>query len=77
MWPEDHDEEITLPEPETPLVCSPPYGQQGRQDIDDELLPETLGRMKKQQKGKMKFHADDKFAQIVESLNLTLVLVSS
>ena len=42
---------MTLPDPEVPLVYSLHYAQQGRQDWEDELPPETMGRMKKQEKG--------------------------
>ena len=43
---------MTPPDPEVPLVYSLHYAQQGRQDWEDELPPETLGRMKKQEKGR-------------------------
>ena len=48
---EEDDEEMTLPDPETPLVYSLHYAQE-RQDWEDELPPETVGRIKKQDKGK-------------------------
>ena len=53
IWSEEDDEEMTLPDPETPLVYSLHYAQQGRHEWDeDEMPPETMGRMKKQEKGK-------------------------
>ena len=51
-WSEEDGEEMTLPDPVVPLVYSLHYGQQGLQDWEDELPPETLGRMKKLEKGK-------------------------
>ena len=48
---------MTLPNPETTLVYSLHYPQQGCHDWDDKLPPETLGCMKKQEKGKSKLHA--------------------
>ena len=48
---------MTLPDYEVPLVYSLHYAQQGRQDWEDELPPETMGRMKKQEKGKINLHA--------------------
>ena len=50
IWSEEDDEEMTLPDPETPLVYSLHYAQE-RQDWEDELPPETVGRIKKQDKG--------------------------
>ena len=44
---EEDDEEMTLPDPEVPLVYSHHYDQQGRQDWEDELPPETMGCIKK------------------------------
>ena len=38
---------MTLPDPEVPLVYSLHCAQQVRQDWEDELPPETMGRMKK------------------------------
>ena len=61
IWSEDDDEGMTLPEPETPLVYSLHYAQQVRQDWDDELPPETVGRMKKREKGKSNLHAEEDF----------------
>ena len=45
IWSEEEDEEMTLPDPETPLVYSLHYAQE-RQDWEDELPPETVGRIK-------------------------------
>ena len=42
IWSKEDDEEMTLPAPEVPLVYSLHYAQQGRQDWDDELPPETM-----------------------------------
>ena len=60
---EEDDEEMTLHDPEVPLVCSLHYAQQGRQDWEHELPPETMGRMKKQEKGKSNLHAEEDFAE--------------
>ena len=46
IWSEEDDEDMTLPDPEVPLVYSLHYAQQGRQDWEDELPPETMARMK-------------------------------
>ena len=52
IWSENDEEEVTMPYPEVPLGYSLYYAQQGRQDSEDELPPETMGRRKKQQKGR-------------------------
>ena len=39
VWSEEDDEEMTLPDPEVPLVDSLHYVQQGCQGREDELLP--------------------------------------
>ena len=70
IWSEEDDEKMTLPDPEVPLVFSPHYAQQGRQDGEDELPPETMGRMKKQEKGKSNLHVEEDFAEKLESMNL-------
>ena len=59
IWSEEDDEEMTLPDPEVPLVYFLHYVQQGRQDLVDELPPETMPRMKKQAKQKSKLHAEE------------------
>ena len=46
------------------------YVQQGRQDSEDELPPETVGRMKKQDKGKSNLHAEEDFSEKIESMTL-------
>ena len=69
IWSEEDDEEMTLPDPETPLVYSLHYAQE-RQDWEDELPPETVGRIKKQDKGKSNLRAEDDFSEKVESMNL-------
>ena len=61
---------MTLPDPEVPLVYSLHYAQQGRQDWEDELPPERMGRMKKQEKGKSNLHAGVDFVEKLESMNL-------
>ena len=61
IWSEEDDEDMSLPDRETPLVYSLHYAQQGRQDWEDELPPETVGRMKKQDKGKSNLHAEEDF----------------
>ena len=43
---------MTLPDPEVPLGYSLHYAQHRRQDWEDELPPETMGRMKKHEKGR-------------------------
>ena len=70
IWSEEDDEEITLPDPEAPLVSFLHYAQQRHQDWEDEPSPETMGRMKKQEKGKSSLHAEEDFAEILESMNL-------
>ena len=70
IWSEEDDEEMTLPDPEVPLVYSLHYAQQGGEDWEDELPPETMGRMKKQEKGKSNLHAEEDFVEKLESMNL-------
>ena len=65
---------MTLPDPEVPLVYSLHYAQQGRQDWEDELPPETMGRIKKQEKGKSNLHAEEDFVEKLESMNLDACL---
>ena len=43
---------MTLPDPGVPLVYSLHYAQESCQDWEDDLPPETMGRMKKQEKGR-------------------------
>ena len=61
---------MTLPEPEVPLVYSLHYAQQGCHDWEDELPSETMGRMKKQEKGKSNLHTEEDFVEKLESMNL-------
>ena len=61
---------MTLPNPEVPLLYSLYYAQQGCQDWEDELPPETMGRIKKQKKGKSNLHADENSVGKLESMNL-------
>ena len=70
IWFEEDDEEMTLPGSQVPLVYSLHYAQQGRQDWEDELPPETMGRMKQGEKGKSNLHAEEDFAEKLESMNL-------
>ena len=70
IWSEEDDEEMTLPKPEVPLVYSLHYAQQGRQDLEDEVPPEKMGRMKKQEEGKSDLHAEGDFIANMESMNL-------
>ena len=70
IWSEEDDEEMTLPDPEVPLVYSLHYAQHGRQDWEDELPPETMGCMKKQEKGKSNLNAEEDFVGKLESMNL-------
>ena len=70
IWSEEDDKEMTLPDHEVPLVYSLHYAQQGRQDWEDELPPETMGRMKKQEKGKSNLHDEEDFVENLESMNL-------
>ena len=60
---------MTLPDPETPLVYSLNYAQE-RQDLEDELPPETVGRIKKQDKEKGNLGAEEDFSEKDESMNL-------
>ena len=48
IWSEEDYEEMTLPDPEVPLVYSLHYVQQGHEDWENELPRETMGCMKKQ-----------------------------
>ena len=61
---------MTLPDPEVPMVYSLHYAQQGCQDCEDELAPDTMARMKKQERGKSNLHAQEDFAEKLESMNL-------
>ena len=70
IWSEEDDEEMTLLDPEVPLVHSLHYAQQGRQDWEDELPPETMGRMRKRENGKSNLHAEEDFVEKLGSLNL-------
>ena len=70
IWSEGDDEEMTLPDPEIPPGYSLHHAEQNRQDWEDELPPETMGRKKKQEKGKSHLHAEEHFAEELESVNL-------
>ena len=61
IWSEEDDDEITVSDPEIPLVYSLCYVEQGRQGLEDELPPETMGRMKKQEKGQSNLYAEEDF----------------
>ena len=69
IWSEEDDEEMTLPDPKTPLVYSLHYAQE-RQDWEDELRPETVERIKNQEKGMSNLRAEEDFSENVESMNL-------
>ena len=70
IWSEEYDEEMTISDPEVPLVCSLHYAQQGRQDWEDEISPETTGHMKKQEKGKSNLDAEEDFVERLGGMNL-------
>ena len=70
IWSGEDDEEMTLPDAEVPLVYSLHYAEQGRQDWEDELPPETMGRIKKQERGKSNLHCEENFGEKLERLNL-------
>ena len=72
IWSEEDVEDMPLPDPEIPLVYSLHCVQctQGRQDLEDEMLPETMGHMKKQEKGKSNLHTEEDVAEKLESMNL-------
>ena len=61
---------MTLPDLEVPLIYSLHYGQQGRQDCEDELPLETMGRMRKQAKGKSNIDTQEDCSEKLESMNL-------
>ena len=61
---------MILPDPEVPLVYSLHCAQQGHQDWEDELPPETMGRMKKQEKWKSSLHAEEDFVEKLQSMNV-------
>ena len=61
---------MALPYPEVPPVYSLHYVHQGRQDWEDELPPESMGRMKKQEKGKSNLHAEEDLSEKLQSMNL-------
>ena len=60
---------MTLRDPEVPLVYTLHYAQLGGQDSEDELPPETMGRMKRQEKGWSNLHAEEDFVEKLESIN--------
>ena len=70
IWSEEDDEEMTLPDPEVPLVYALHYVQHGCQDRGDELPPETMGRMKKQVKGNSNLHAEEDVSEKLDSMRL-------
>ena len=70
VWSKDDDKEMTLPDPEVPLVYTLHYVQQGRQDWEDEVLPETMWRMKKHEKAKTNLHAEEECSEKLETMNL-------
>ena len=54
---------MTLPDPEIPLVCSLDFVQQGCQDLEGELPPETMGCMKKQKKANSNVNTEEDFVE--------------
>ena len=70
IWCEGDDEEMTLSDFETPVVYSLHFVQQGCQDCEDELPPETMAHMEKAEKGKSNLHDEEHFAAKLESMNL-------
>ena len=69
IWSEEDDEEYTLSDPEVPLVYSLNFTQQSHQGWgDDEMPPETVGRMRKQELGRGNLHAEEDLSK--KSLNL-------
>ena len=52
IWSEEDDEGMTLPDAELPLVYSLHYSQQGCQEWEEKRPPETMGRVKKEKKGR-------------------------
>ena len=72
IWSEEDDEQMTVPDPEVPLVYSLHYAQQSCQDWVDQLPPETMERMKKQEKGNSNLHAEEDFVEKRESMYLDL-----
>ena len=61
---------MTLPDSAVPLVYSLHHAKQGCQDLGDELPPETMGRKKKQEKGKSNLHAEEDSVEKLGGMNL-------
>ena len=61
---------MTVREPVVPLVYCLHYAQQGRHDWEDELPPETMEHMKKQEEGRSNLHSEEHFVEKLESMNL-------
>ena len=70
IWSEEEHEEMSLPGPETSLVYPLHHVQQSGQDWEDEVPPETMGPMQKQEKRKSNHHAEENFAYKLESMNI-------
>ena len=70
IWPEEDNEEMTVPDPEVPMVYSVHDVQRGRQQWKDELALQTMGRMKKQEKGQSNVYAEEDFVEKPESMNV-------
>ena len=77
IWFKEDDEEMPLHHRLTHLVYTLYYVQQGRQDWEDKLSRETMGRMKKHEKGKDNLHAEEDFAERLRRINLILISVST
>ena len=67
IWCKEDDEEMTLPEPETLLVQSLHYRQDGLQDLEDQTRAKTIGLIKKQEEGKSNLHAESIFLRNVRA----------
>ena len=70
LWSKEDDERMTLLYPEVPLVYSLHYASQGCQDSEGELPPETMERIKKQEKGKSNLHTEEDFVEKLQKMNL-------
>ena len=67
---EEDAEEMTLPDPEAPLVYSLHNVGLGRQQWEAELPLDAIGRIKKQEKGKSNLHTQEYSAEKLESMSL-------
>ena len=73
----EDEEEYTLPNLEVPLVYSLNYTHQSHEGWgDEELPPESVPRMRKQELGRSSLHAEEDLSEKLESPNLDLCLTS-